>query len=120
MNEEEYPDRGLVRPRAGKDQNPMRPDVQAAGSDILGLMAQGQSAVDHDPSIPAKLSSLTAENHQLRAELDQVRAERNQVLEAQRRMMELLRCRDPGKLVHDLRNVLNERDLLRALCEEQL
>jgi hypothetical protein len=35
----------------------------------------------------------------------------------QQRLMELLGTRDPGKLEHDVRNVLNELNLLRKLAE---
>jgi hypothetical protein len=55
---------------------------------------------------------------ELRAELEQLRAERNRLAELQRRIMELLNVPSPDKLVHDIRNVLNERDLLRALTAD--
>jgi hypothetical protein len=47
---------------------------------------------------------------ELRAELERLRAKHAE-------MMELLGCSDPDKLIHDLRNVLNEMQLLRLLAK---
>jgi hypothetical protein len=69
-------------------------------------------------SAGAQIASTLAENRELRAEVEQLRAERNRLLESQRRIMELIGAPTPDKLVHDLRNVLNERDLLKALVDE--
>lgn len=66
----------------------------------------------------AQLASLVAEIRELKAQLDQVHAERAKWMESQRRMMDLLHTAAPEKLVHDLRNVLNERDLLKALVDQ--
>jgi hypothetical protein len=52
----------------------------------------------------------TSDPERLRAEL-----KRFQMREAE--MMELLNCKSPEKLVHDLRNVLNEMQLLRVLAK---
>ena len=68
-------------------------------------------------SSPAYVISLQAENHQLRAEVEQLRAERARLFERQRRMMELLGTTTAEHLIHDLRNVLNERQLLRTLAD---
>ena len=77
-----------------------------------------QPTDSHAGADMARISSLSAENHELRAELEQLRAERNRLAETQRRIMELLHVQSPDKLVHDLRNILNERELLRALVRE--
>jgi hypothetical protein len=61
---------------------------------------------------------LSAAMCELRAELEQLRTERNRLAETQRRIMELLQVQSADKLVHDIRNVLNERDLLRALTAD--
>lgn len=66
----------------------------------------------------AQIASTLAENRELRAEVEQLRAERNRLMETQRRIMELIGAPSPDKLVHDLRNVLNERALLKALVDE--
>lgn len=68
--------------------------------------------------MPAQVTSLLAENRELRAQLDQFRSERSRLLDAQRRVMELLGTQAPEKMLHDLRNVLNERELLKALVDE--
>ena len=46
----------------------------------------------------------------LRAELDRLRQREAQI-------MDLIGCRTPEKILHDLRNVLNELQLLRMLFE---
>ena len=66
----------------------------------------------------AQLTRLRAEQNDLRAELEQLRSERSRWAEMQSRIMQLLGSTNPDKLVHDLRNVLNERDLLKALVDE--
>jgi hypothetical protein len=73
---------------------------------------------DADSSAGAQIASALAENRELKAELDQLRAERTDWRETQGRIMQLLGSSSADKLVHDLRNVLNERDLLKALVDE--
>ena len=58
--------------------------------------------------------ALETEVDQLRTELELLRAERGRLLERQRHIMELVGAADPDRLIHDLRNVLNERELLRV------
>ena len=70
-----------------------------------------------ESSAAAKIASLTAETCELRAELEQVRTDRDRLAETQRRIMEVLGIHDASRLVHDLRNVLNERELFRALAK---
>ena len=69
-------------------------------------------------SAGAQIASTLAENRELRAEVEHLRAERHRLMETQRRIMELIGAPSAEKLVHDLRNVLNERDLLKALVDE--
>jgi hypothetical protein len=84
------------------------------------------SAETYRPAVPgegersaaAQIASILAENRELKAEVDQLRAERSRWRETQERIMQLLGATAPEKLVHDLRNVLNERDLLKALVDE--
>ena len=61
---------------------------------------------------------MLAENKQLRADLEQLRGDRDRLADIQRRVMELLASASAEKIVHDLRNVLNERELLRALVDQ--
>src|SRR5258708_32633540 len=61
---------------------------------------------------------LAAENQELRAEIERLRADRIRLIEIQRRIMALLGCSNPEKIVHDLRNVLNERDLMKSLVDD--
>ena len=67
----------------------------------------------------AEITSAGAENQELRAEVATLRAERDRLLETQRRVMELLSSANPDRIVHDLRNVLNERDLFKTLADAQ-
>jgi len=66
---------------------------------------------------PPQVATLMAENRELRAEIESLRAERAKLAETQKRMMDVLGCKTPERLVHDLRNVLNERELYRALAD---
>ena len=68
-----------------------------------------------EPAPAAHVTSLVAQNRELRAELEQIRSDRNRLAETQARIMELLNVKSPDKLLHDIRNVLNERELLKAL-----
>jgi len=68
-----------------------------------------------EPAPAAHVTALVAQNRELRAELDQLRADRNRLAETQSRIMELLNVKSADKLLHDIRNVLNERELLKAL-----
>src|SRR5579864_2505610 len=70
------------------------------------------------PPTGGQMASVAAENLELRAEVDRLRSERGQLREVQRQIMELLATRTPEKILHDLRNVLNERDLLKTLVAE--
>ena len=67
--------------------------------------------------LTARLSATSAENRELRAELEQARAEKARMAEILSRLAELLGSSSPDRLVHDLRNVLNERELYRALAD---
>jgi len=53
----------------------------------------------------------------LRSELDRVRAERDRLAAQQAEIMRLLNVSNPDKLLHDIRNLLNERELFKALTE---
>ena len=75
--------------------------------------ASARAAVESSPA--PQMNAALAEIRELRAEVEQIRAERNRLAETQRRIMELLNVQSPDKLVHDIRNVLNERELLKAL-----
>ena len=48
---------------------------------------------------------------------NQLNLTKEQLADRQRRIMELIGTTQPEHLVHDLRNILNERELLRTLAE---
>ena len=58
-----------------------------------------------------------SEIRELRAEIDCLRAEKARMVDTQNRLMEALGTKAPERLVHDVRNVLNERELYRALAD---
>lgn len=64
-----------------------------------------------------ELTYITTEIRDLRAEVERLRAERDRLLEMQGHVLELIGANRPDRLLHDLRNVLNERALFRALAE---
>jgi multidrug resistance efflux pump len=71
-----------------------------------------------DPSsLAGTVAALQAEIHQLRADLEQARAERNRMLDTQQRLVELLGSKSADRIVHDVRNVMNERELFKALAD---
>ena len=72
---------------------------------------------DVSASLHARLSSILAENRELRAELESMKADRARMAEILSRLVEVLGSKSPDKLVHDVRNVLNERELYRTLAD---
>jgi hypothetical protein len=83
-----------------------------------------QRAKQDADQMPAKLSPpsgesmyMTAQIRDLKAEIERISDERDRLLQMQSRVLELLGTDRPERLVHDLRNVLNERALFRALAE---
>lgn len=67
--------------------------------------------------LQARLAALVAETIGMRAEIEQLKADRRRMADIQLRLMEVLNCKSPDKLVHDVRNILNERELYRALAD---
>ena len=58
-----------------------------------------------------------SELNQLRQQLQAAQQENAHLLEHRRRLMEVLNCKSPDRLEHDLRNVMNELNLLRTIVE---
>lgn len=77
-----------------------------------------------DPVEPNQLqghmASILAENRELRAELEALRAEKARMAEILSRLTEVLGTKSADRLVHDVRNVLNERELYRALADSAM
>lgn len=59
----------------------------------------------------------TSEVRDLRAEADRLRVERDRLLAVQHAVLDLLHTTNADRLIHDLRNVLNERELYKALVD---
>jgi hypothetical protein len=56
-----------------------------------------------------------ARSHADRAALDDLRAELEIIKDREREIVELLGAESPERIIHDLRNVLNELQLLRIV-----
>jgi hypothetical protein len=54
----------------------------------------------------------------LQSELQALRADRDVMAERQQEIMRLLNAKSPDRILHDLRNVLNELVLLKAITSE--
>ena len=67
-----------------------------------------------------QVTSVLAENRELRAELEVLRAEKARMHEILSRLAEVLGSKSADRLVHDVRNVLNERELYRALADSAM
>jgi hypothetical protein len=78
-----------------------------------GLMAALETQLD----VPSRLATDAAELLALRNELERVRAERDGLREQQRTLAELLKSPNPEKIVHDVRGLLHEAQLLRTLLD---
>ena len=48
-----------------------------------------------------------------------VRADLERLRQRESQIMQLINCKHPDKLMHDLRNILNELQLLRMLVESE-
>ena len=68
----------------------------------------------NDKSNPDKSDST-----RLASELDECRRRCEQFEDRERRIAELLHSKSPERIEHDLRNVMNELQLLRTLFEKQ-
>lgn len=88
-------------------------------SDTSGIAASRGEEAAGEPT-PGRLAALVAENIELRAEIDQLKADRRRMADIQIRLMEVLNCKSPDRLVHDMRNALNERELYRALADSAM
>ena len=69
-------------------------------------------------AVPSSGLGLAAGPEQLLEELNRTRIQRDQLLDRERRIMELLGTTAPERLLHDLRNLLNERALFKALADK--
>ena len=97
-------------------------DLGLSGSLIDRLRmsdAGGGASQTAGGNVDGRPNSATRQIQQLESELGRVRAERDQLLEQQQQILMLLEAKHPDKLLHDLRNVLNERALLRSLVDLQ-
>ena len=91
------------------------PDEGMSASSTANGRARGHgSGARH---LPALIAALLAENQELRAELECFKAERAHTADILNRLMAVLSTPSPERLVHDVRNVLNERELYRALAD---
>ena len=101
----------------GRPGDPFTPQPMPPSGERLDGDAPRDGIRDTSGQIPAHLAAIQAENHELRAEAERLRAERSKMAEILNRLMDALGTKSPERLVHDVRNVLNERELYRALAD---
>jgi hypothetical protein len=83
---------------------------------LSGKYSDGPApAMCEGSSLP--LATALAQIQELSAELNRLRTERERWTEQQLQVMELLASKSPDRIIHDLRNVLNERELFRSLAD---
>ena len=87
---------------AGAPREPFRPIVSAPEAEV--------------PVAP-HLAAALAQVQELTAEVNRLRAERERWQGQQSEIMTLLASKSPDRILHDLRNVLNERELFRTLAD---
>ena len=96
--------------------DPSRTDMRnVPHSDLphpLGHNGDGDPATD-----PGMIAFTQAENRELRAEVDRLRADRDRLAGIHQQILDLLGTHNPDRLLHDLRNLLNERALFKALAD---
>ena len=88
-------------------------------NDVPGSDAQTGWREDADRDGEARtalVASLLAKNQELQAEINRLRAEREVMVQRQQIVMDLLAAKSPDRILHDLRNLLNERELYRTLA----
>lgn len=83
------------------------------------LRPEALGLCDAPVDVPARLAQQAAQLNELRAEAQQLRADRDRLLAQQRHIAELLKSTNPDKLIHDLRNVLNELQLYKMIADTQ-
>jgi hypothetical protein len=92
-------------------------DPRSVQPGLLGGNFDAPQAASTD--IPAQLAMQAAQIHELRAEVEHLRGERDRLADRQRQIAELLKSTNPDKIVHDLRNLLNEVQLYKMLADVQ-
>jgi hypothetical protein len=77
----------------------------------------GEGAAGKPPAAqPTSSSSVSAPMDEMTPE--ELRAEVTRLRDRERQIAELLNSKSPDRLLHDLRNLLNEVQLLRILAEQ--
>ena len=103
-----------------RTQSSTRDPQSTAASKSSGLQPGLAGAFGGDTTdVPAQIAAQAASLHELRAEVNQLRSERDRLADRQGQIAELLKSANPEKIVHDLRNVLNELTLYKALVDVQ-
>lgn len=75
--------------------------------------------VDIHPDPLGTIDPVSHDYRELRKQFEQICAERDMLLDRQRQMAELMKSTNPEKIVHDLRNLINELQLYKMLVETQ-
>lgn len=68
---------------------------------------------------PSLSEAFAGSAFRLRASTDDIHVRLEKLENRERQIVELLSCEKPERIVHDLRNLLNQLQLLRLLTQEQ-
>ncbi len=85
--------------------------------DALDALQPGLGSMQGMSDLPAAMAHRIAQLDALRAEVADLRGERDRLLNHRHEIAELLKSANPDKIMHALRNVLNELQLLKMLSE---
>ncbi len=75
------------------------------------ILAEHRDLSDSDPSV-----GLPESNRRLLDEIQRLTAEQKVLRDREAKVMELLGTKTPDQILHDLRNVLNEKELFKVLA----
>jgi hypothetical protein len=97
-------------------------DLSLGGADMGATHPAISSAVykelNPDIGLPDQVRSLLEENRRLKEELETRRADMARLERLEREVMALVNAKSREKVIHELRNVLNELVLLRAIASQ--
>ena len=89
----------------------LTPSLREQYQDVSGGPAPAE------PERGAPMAAALAQVQELTAEINRLRAERDRWQAQQLEIMRLIAAKSPDRILHDLRNVLNERELFRSLAD---
>lgn len=96
--------------------SPIEHVEEGSAPPLHSQMQYGSDQTDDESSTSPQSLLLLARNRELSRQIESLQAERRVLLDRQQNVMDLISASSPDQLLHDLRNVLNERELFRVLA----